>query len=664
MQISDLTAEQARELANPGVWTVQALIDKLPHVHPWWMRDAVNNSCENRAELERRIVALMDTQANELSRLYMGLVMFFLSHPRGREAFLAGLRSGDAVLRKLVLDQFRIFRDDDLGCDGAPGKLPASCEEVLSAIVPLLQEPVSYQGGLALDFALRPQIFNLSLAHTRPLLAHDDQAVRNKVALAYLHHGRDDGALDTLATGLFAPGVVLNDQTKAWPTGRQGACYALKSCAEHAGDPDIRLRAGVLALQVVRQTLRAHNAKGRFPDWVEEGLRADVLLNTITLTHPAGAEEVLLREAIGSHKQNAELRSLALLCYFDLTGSMPPEGQDAIDAMIAQPGVHALDERLEQFAARKMIGLPALLAAARNPAWCYMATKALGAWPRGANDELVVDGLIVALADMAVRTPFPEDGLLDCIADLLHRLPRSAAHDRMILESLKKALEIAQRNPERPWNAQKVLHQLIMFGDDSAGGHHDVDPWDAMWAHWRSSGISWDEASSLLNDTFVANGSPQAESDEARDEEGDVVSRLCAILKDWIVPAHLTDEGYEYPRHQILVEQMAARVNPPLGTDAFSQTGEWHGDCATCQIRFIYREKVYGFSASPIGDWLDIWALVDGFNDFLRDIGHANRIYRLFDPSDWGGEWGLLLCANEERFIQVNQRLRIPLHPR
>ena len=251
MQISDLTAEQARELANPGVWTVQALIDKLPHVHPWWMRDAVNNSCENRAELERRIVALMDTQANELSRLYMGLVMFFLSHPRGREAFLAGLRSGDAVLRKLVLDQFRIFRDDDLGCDGAPGKLPASCEEVLSAIVPLLQEPVSYQGGLALDFALRPQIFNLSLAHTRPLLAHDDQAVRNKVALAYLHHGRDDGALDTLATGLFAPGVVLNDQTKAWPTGRQGACYALKSCAEHAGDPDIRLRAGVLALQVL-----------------------------------------------------------------------------------------------------------------------------------------------------------------------------------------------------------------------------------------------------------------------------------------------------------------------------------------------------------------------------------------------------------------------------
>ena len=93
MQIDGLTPEHARKLAEPGVWTVKALLDKLPHVHPWWMRDAVNNSCEDRPELERGIVALMEVQTSELARLYMGLVLFFLAHPLGREAFMAGLRS-------------------------------------------------------------------------------------------------------------------------------------------------------------------------------------------------------------------------------------------------------------------------------------------------------------------------------------------------------------------------------------------------------------------------------------------------------------------------------------------------------------------------------------------------------------------------------------------
>ncbi len=142
-----MTPEQASELARPARWTVQALVDKLPHVDPSWMRDAVIHLGGDRAELEARIVALMQAQQRELPRVYMGLVLFFLGHAGGKGPFLDGLRSDDARVRRLVLDQFRAFRDGDLGVASATGMLPVSCEEVYTAIVALLAEPTREEGA-------------------------------------------------------------------------------------------------------------------------------------------------------------------------------------------------------------------------------------------------------------------------------------------------------------------------------------------------------------------------------------------------------------------------------------------------------------------------------------------------------------------------------------
>lgn len=661
MPLDDLTPEQARELAKPDVWTVQALLDKLPRVQPRWMRDAVGNSCEDRPLLERRIVELMDAQTNEQSRLYMGLVLFFLGHPRGGEAFMAGLRSEDATLRKLALDQFKELRSNDLGVGGVAGNLPAAREEVFAAIVPLLQEPASYQGNIALGFSLGKPVFALSLAHTRPLLTHDNQTVRAKVALAYLSNGHDYGALDVIANELFAPDIAVAAQSAAWREARHKACVTLKTCAEVASDPDIRLRTGLLALQVVQQTLRTRQAQGRFSDWRDEGLPIETLLQTIVFTRPAGAEEVLLRQAVDSPEENLRMRCLALLSYIDLSGKVPSCAQSIIDAVVGQSDVAPMDPRLEQFVARKLIGLPALLSAARNPAWCYRAIKAIDAGPRGAEDGLVVDGLIVALGVMAARAPAKEDGLLDCVAGSLYRLPRTASHDRAIIAILKNALAIAKQSVKKPWIEQRVLHQLVMFGEVSADQQSNIDPWDATSAHWQRNGISWIDAARRL---VEAGARDDGVGNPGKLDVRAIESGLCEILGDRFVPMHLEDDGYHFPRHQVLLQKMAAIVRPPVGADAFSQTGEFHGNSALCQVKFVYQDRVYGFEASPIGDWLDVWAVIDGCNAFLRGIGRAERIFRLADPANWGEGWGILMCAHEERFLKANEHLRLPLQRR
>jgi len=608
----------------------------------------------------------MDAQTSELSRLHMGLVLFFLAHPRGGEAFMAGLRSEDAALRKLVLDQFKELYPDDLGYGGLPGKLPAIREEVFAAVMPLLQDPASYEGDIALSFLLGKQVFALSYSLTRPLLTHDNQAVRSKVALAYVSSGRDDGAFDALANRLFAPVISNERQSRVWFDWRHRACAALKSCAAATQDPDMRMRAGLLALRVIQETLRTRRAQGRFREWREERLPTDVLLQTIVLTRPPGAEEVLLREAIDSPDENLHLRSLALLSYVDLSGDVPSCAQAIIDAVVAQSDVTALDSRLEQFVARKMIGLPTLLAAARNPAWCYMATKAIGAWPRGAEDNFIVDGLILALGVMAARVPAQYDGSLEYVAELLGRYPRTAAYDRAIIATLKTALEIAKQSADKPEIAQSVLHRLVMFGEVSVDQEDNIDPWDATSAYWQRNGIGWNEASRMLFEACAIDDPKRADSvkvdagGEGKLNEQNIVSGLCKLLGNRYVSVKLEDQGNEFPRHDALLQEMAAIVRPPIGAGAFSQIC----NSDECQVQFVYQDRVYGFQARPNCDWLDVWALIDGFNSFLREIGCAQRIFRLADPSEGQGEWGILLCAHEGRFLEVNEHLRLPLQPR
>jgi hypothetical protein len=303
-----------------------------------------------------------------------------------------------------------------------------------------------------------------------------------------------------------------------------------------------------------------------------------------------------------------------------------------------------------------------------------MAIQAIDAWPRGPKDVHIVDALTVMLDYLASRTPFQEDALLDCMAELLRRLPRTAAQNQAIVAALKKALEIAKQNAKRPWVAQGVLHQLVIFGDLSVAGDNNIEPWDAMWAHWQREGISWDDAARMLIDVGATDDAARGRTEEREVEDpvyGDedtfgelgIPGRLRYILGDRCVHVSLKDESC-FPQHEIRLEQMAAIVMPSLGAEAFSQTVEWHGESAECQMRFIYENQVYGFSASPDGDWLDTWALIDGLNSFLRNIGRAEQIFRLADPAAWYGEYGILLCANGERFLEMNKHLHLPLQPR
>lgn len=86
---------------------------------------------------------------------------------------------------------------------------------------------------------------------------------------------------------------------------------------------------------------------------------------------------------------------------------------------------------------------------------------------------------------------------------------------------------------------------------------------------------------------------------------------------------------------------------PRMRVDACATDDAEQADSDECDEVAMKASSTYGAlraaCASPIGDWLGVWELIDGF---LREIGRAERIFHLADPSavEWG--MGILLCAH------------------
>lgn len=686
-----LTPEQARELAKSGQWTIPALLDKLPDVNPWWMRDALEHFDGDRAELEARLVQRMEMQTEELPRVYMGLVLVFLGHPLGKAAFLDGLHSDSPQVRELVLDQLRVFRPDDLGRDGQPGKLPASREEVCAALAPFLRDPATKEGQIALDFILDHGGFAGARPQLQPLLRHADPAVRDVVLRAYLRHGVDDGALALLAAELLEPAVSEREKTAQWRQARRDDCRALQDCAKATSDGELRRRVGALALRVVRETLAAPYMVAQIDGWLE----IDALLQTLVLAQPEGAATVL-RQAIETESAPVSLRSQAVLRYFELTGEKPDGAGAVLRQMLQTPATRASSECLAQFVRRGLVPMDRLAAAAATPGWTYEVTQAIKAWPRGADDALAVRALITALRRLAKT----QHDLSD-LAETLYLLPRTDADNQAIIAALRVALERARQDTARPWIVKRPLRQLWMFGDLSVAEEDELDPWDAMRAHWQRNGWILTDVARLLAEAGVMDAVDETVTVgltcKPDNPQGQILELLWREESDQhIAYQSIRDNGFE-PEHDQLFGQLAAIVRPPLKLESLSQTwdhqwteidlplecvellpnGEtrptgkfpnvipvYSTEGSSVLVRFVYQGQVYRFLAYPSGTWMDVWAVLDAFDRFMEQIGRPERAFWLAPPLGDCGEWGLFICAPAERFAEANAKLRLPLQPR
>ncbi len=388
---------------------------------------------------------------------------------------------------------------------------------------------------------------------------------------AYLERGVDDGAIDVLARQLLHPGADVRDQAQEWRRARWNDCRSLRHGAESAKDESVRQKAGTLALQVLESTAAA-SAWARLSNGDGGWLNAEELLRAVAASRVVRAASVL-QAIIDQPAAPVFVRSHALLRLFEVTGRAAANASVVVDAMVRDDAPTPLDDRLARLMEAGMVTMDTLVLAAASPPWSYAATQAIQSWPRGSDDARAVSGLIEALGALGPALPLP-DAAVDCVAATLHALPRTAQDDAAAIAALHMVLASAERSPDKPWIAQRVKRHLLLFGDLSVARSGGLDPWDAMWAHWKSRQWSWNDVARLLAEAGVIDPVDEGSLRGAEQSSRDMTDLFTTLLTQGgarVVFASLRDSGYE-PGHHKLFGDLACAVRPPMALQALSQT--------------------------------------------------------------------------------------------
>jgi hypothetical protein len=683
--------EKARRQAEPPRWTVQALLDQLPNVHPFWMRDALPHFGGDHAELETRLLALRDQQQTDLARTYMGLVLFFVGHPDGKRTLLAALRSDVHAVRMLALDTFRVLHFDDVGRGARPGKLDITDVEVFEALDWMLEDPTSPEGKLGLDYAIK-FAFEPASSMLAPLLRHPDAAVRDKVLETYVARGRDDGALDVLGGELLGRRVEQRAVDQAWRDARLLDTMWLFHGAKGTQDPQFRERAGALALRVLCDALAAQEPGARF-DRPSGWLTSRTLVQIPVIAQTPGAASVFA-SMVANPRLSGTLRAQAAVAYKELTGEAPAGAERAVRDAVEREPCDQADKLLERLYAADLLDVDSALAAVGS-SWSYQATQLLRRWRDQHQNEHIARDLVARLGTLAQRAGSgaavlgSADDVLRAIA---HADVRSAA-----VAALRAAHATARDNPSA---AREIAHLLISLGDTCVAEVADLAPWDATWAHWQAHRWTAADVAERLQGAGLAEALAAADLvgiDVAAMRPESVLLRLLDKRGKQYVVQKIRDDGF-MPAHDTLLKALVGTLRPEVQIEAVSQQhdakltelspsarakvlartsrGDMPIDAAGLEdvpvystegtvavVSFIHANETRRFAVRPAGTWLDVAGVLRGFDVFMESIGRPERAYYLETQSWASHEFGFFVCADPARFGPANEQLRLPLDP-
>jgi hypothetical protein len=578
-------------------WTLDRVIAELPRLGRFDQREPLGALSDQRDALCQALRRALHTREGS-AQLNAAVMLLKLQDHAGRDVFLEALNSGDAATLTSAMN-FNLAPHDTRYNDPyhTETKVPISGAEIFAAISRCLREPQSELGGAALFTCLKHDI-EASRALTRPLLTHSSGALRLLVAEWYLIHGRDDGALHAIE--------ALYETAPSNPDNKDPSWYRLKTswsfiheCCRRSAET-LRTEAARMAMRIVRRTLDAPERKHR--THVNDGF-VDIASATraIACVMPDGAEALLERIIAGS---------------FDDFGVGDDYGRgQAIIALAAAVGERSRElvrARLADTSVRKY------------------AAAAFGGIAKGRNN--------------------PDD-----IASLADALAKEERAD--VIGSILTAL--AGVGPDAEPHVNAAIER--------------APPWTRMELLWQLEGLSAREIANMLTEAGVMDAIGDAALAEATQNGVDLMGliweggRRLAYMNikcDSIPPPHhaLFNAIIDIARPRIEVKDLSQIDNDnyrrePVpdapGVTAVSDLG------TICTVGFVHEDVAHRFSAQPSGRWLDVAAVMEGFNQFMTAIGREDRCFQLTT----GDSYCFFLVAPETKFRKVAARLHIPLEP-
>lgn len=619
--------------------------------------------------------------------IHLGAVLIHAGRPEGVEVVLAALTGSNERLRCLALTAIPAMCGEGLGRGGRPGAMPLSIEALSSALGIALQGMFQAEANDAMkEFGqFEPRAY---LPVLTPLLWHEDPQVFRPVIKHFVEIDCDDGALDVIAKHLLEPGIRTAKDLMTQSRTAHDLCEYLAMWIDPSKAEPNRRRAAQIASQAITEALDSENPHERLASASKGWLSAEELLKAIYLC-PSRATADLLERVASAGNLEPRTRVEALWRHKSLTGTILSVRATVIrDFFASDTGKPELGKLIENLVAQDLVTLDELAHGAANSKWTYSVTEAITQKLRG--EDLQKDAAVALKGLLAALGALCESFLHDTeeiryVAECLASLPRSPADNAGIGRALNVALVGAQRMSKYPWLAQEVMTLLQMFGGGAELDLDSMDPWDAMVEHWRRENIDWPSAAKLLVDAGAV--SPERKLDlppEVGDARtGGIHPQLLSVLRAGGRGCHewLHNTSYEH-HHDKLFSAFVALAHQPIALDTVVQLGEMEfamvpddeqpqeakdygipvvsTEGTRQQVVASFKGQTFKFLAHPNGTYMDAWAVLHAFNQFMVQLGRPEQLFWLGSEQE-GEDSGFFVCALSARFLPVCEKLRLPV---
>lgn len=442
--------DDIRDQAAKEAWTLARVVREIEAVdmHERSIRDML------RAAKDQSVPALLDAMRTRrgFAKQNASVMLLHLGDPRGTEGIVDLLVHGDDDARICLLAHLGVlpFREPSgPWASMMDPPVPIDRAAVEAALVPLIDDPASHLGGLALDVLLR---FGTEAAAARAvasLLEHPSARVR-KTAIGWYADRHDPRALDAIGA------MLLEDEDESEDY------WLIQSLESYASGPDAgsRARAAEIAAAFVRR-VRGDDVH-TVANHVANALRV--------VEHAAPPWEAKLLAEVVASDVLSWARAGALARLASLEG---PRGEERL--------VRALDDaELRQGAATS-------LAARANGGAAGARDRLRGPLTRALDDELSCEephrGTIHALVEALVACGLASEPVVDRAAPHLAPWDRTRvawlregvrARDvaaRLVRDGVLPALDEARlAEVEAQWDADRSAMGVVfsLFGDEAS----------------------------------------------------------------------------------------------------------------------------------------------------------------------------------------------------
>ena len=293
---------------------------------------------------------------------------------------------------------------------------------------------------------------------------------------------------------------------------------------------------------------------------------------------------------------------------------------------------------------------------------CNQSIDLIAMWPRiPADHAIAVAALRKLLEHLLIdyRNHFEGiHGKCGRVVKALMGLSRSVQDTAAIKHLLAAALNAERQRGDRThFFAQPLMTWLAELGNTDAFQIEDVEPWEGMLLHWKANGYSWKDAIVRLAEAAASDPVSREALSLWRGPDSDGHAADTFVSLPGFEGGRLASVGglRDEDGYDELFTSLGQALRPTVEIQAVWDEKEFRLLRYNCQgVERLLQFEDPGYILNHVA------SVGREFNNLMREFKRPERAFMMIEPPHWENDAAVFLCADDQRFLEVRDRLRLP----